>query len=92
MRPARRMASSMESRGPGLPGIVGTPDSLNGRLRNRLVAHAPIASGDGPIHFRPTFLEDLGEVRVLGEEAVARVHGVGARDLGRRDERRDVQV
>src|SRR5262249_24101298 len=36
--------------------------------------------------------DDLGEVRVLGEEAVARVDGVGARDLGGADDGRHVEV
>ena len=37
-------------------------------------------------------LADLGELGVLGEEAVARVDRVRAGDLGRRDDARDVQV
>src|SRR5512135_2096142 len=54
MRPARRIASSIESRGPGLPGIVGTPDSLTVDFATDLSPIRRIASGDGPIHFRPT--------------------------------------
>ena len=36
--------------------------------------------------------EDVGEARVLGEEAVARMHGVGAGDLAGRDDARNVEV
>ena len=36
--------------------------------------------------------DDLGELRVLGEEAVAGVDGVGVDDLGRRDDVGDVEV
>src|SRR3954463_50852 len=37
-------------------------------------------------------LDDLGEARILAEEAVARVDRIGVADLGRRDDRRDVQI
>ncbi len=37
-------------------------------------------------------LEDLGEAGVLRQEAVAGVHGVGARDLAGGKEARDVEV
>ena len=36
--------------------------------------------------------EDLGEAGVLGQEAVARMHGIGAGDLAGRDEGRDVEI
>jgi hypothetical protein len=36
--------------------------------------------------------DDLGEARILGEKAVAGVDGVGMADLGRRDDRRDVEI
>ena len=36
--------------------------------------------------------EDLGEARVLGEEAVARMHRVGAGDLAGGEQRRNVEV
>ena len=36
--------------------------------------------------------EDFGEARVLGQEAVARMHGVGAGDLAGREQRRDVEI
>ena len=37
-----------------------------------------IASGDGPMNTSPASRQACGEVLVLGQEAVARVHGVGA--------------
>ena len=36
--------------------------------------------------------EDLGEARVLGQEAVARMHGVGAGDLAGGEQRRHVEI
>ena len=36
--------------------------------------------------------EDFGEARVLGKEAVARMHGVGAGDLAGGEQRRDVEI
>ena len=37
-------------------------------------------------------LDDLGELGILGEEAVAGMDGVGMDDLGRRDDVGDVEV
>ena len=64
----------------------------DGRLRDGLVAHPPDRVRRRADPLQPDLLEDLREVRVLREEAVAGMHGVGARDLRGRDERRDVQV
>ena len=36
--------------------------------------------------------QDLGEARVLGQKAVARMHGVGAGDLAGGEQRRDVEI
>ena len=36
--------------------------------------------------------EDFGEAGVLGQEAVAGMHGVGAGDLAGREQRRDVEI
>jgi hypothetical protein len=36
--------------------------------------------------------EDLGEARILGQEAVARMHGIGAGDLAGRQQRRHVEI
>ena len=51
-----------------------------------------IASGGGPIHVTPAAIERAGEVGVLGEEAVARVHAVGARRAHRVEDRLGVEV
>ena len=64
-------------------------------MRSRAVALLPIfciTSGLGPMNAMPLVRADLGEVRVLGEEAVAGVDRVGAGLLGRADDVRDVQV
>ena len=58
----------------------------------RLVAHLPDRLGRRPDEGDVAVLEDLGEVCVLGEEAVARVDRVGLGDLRRRNDRRDVQI
>ena len=57
-----------------------------------LVAHLPdlIAGGSDERDVRRH--ADLGELRVLGEEAVAGMDGVGAGDLGGGDDARDVEV
>src|SRR3546814_6520036 len=56
-----------------------------------LVAHDPdmlgLRSDPGDI----VALDDLGELRVLGEEAVAGVNRVGVNDLGGRNDVRDVE-
>ena len=36
--------------------------------------------------------EDFGEARIFGQEAVARMHGVGAGDLAGREQRGDVEI
>src|SRR5207237_6698063 len=60
--------------------------------RRRLVAHLadllPRRADEGDV--RRAY--DVGELRVLGEKAVARVQGVRARDLGRGDDARNVEV
>ena len=38
------------------------------------------------------FFEDLREAGVLGQETVAGMHGIGACDLARRDESRDIEI
>ena len=71
---------------------MGTPTS---RMVRRAAALSPIrriCCGRGPDEGDLAALADLGELGVLGQEAVARVDGVGAGDLGRGDDARDVQV
>jgi hypothetical protein len=65
---------------------------LRGVPRNRLVAHLPDRFGRGTDPGQADLPEGAGEGGVLGQEPVARVHRVGARDLGGCDERGDVQI
>ena len=58
----------------------------------RLVAHGADGRRRRPHEGQPGGAARLGEARVLGEEAVARVHGVGAGGAGGGDERVDRQV
>ena len=57
-----------------------------------LVAHQPDMLGGRADKGDVVLFEDLGEAGVLGEEAVARMHRVGAGDLAGRDDRRDVEI
>ena len=75
----------------GEPGITGTPAFIMAGAPG-LVAHQPDHLGTGADELDVAGLADLGEVGALGEEAVAGVDRVGAGDLGRADDRRDVQV
>ena len=57
-----------------------------------LHAHQRITSGPGTDELDAGRLADFGEVRVLAQEAVARMDRVDVGDLGRADDRRNVQV
>jgi hypothetical protein len=57
-----------------------------------LSPRASIASGDGPIQTRPAPITARAKLGVLGEEAVAGVHGVGAGAAGDREDLLDRQV
>ena len=61
----------------------------HGAARGDLVAHQAHHLGLRTDPGEAALLHDLGEVGVLGEEAVAGVDGVGAGDLGGADDRRD---
>ena len=65
---------------------------LHRAARARLVAHQPNHVRVGSDEADVAGLADLGEIRALGEEAVAGVDRVGAGDLGRADDRWHVQV
>src|SRR5690606_38902831 len=66
---------------------------LNRRLLGGdLVAHDLDMVGGGADEGDLVLGEDLREARVLGEEAVARMHGVGAGDLAGSHDRGDVEV
>ena len=51
-----------------------------------------ICSGLGPTQMMPCSFDDLGELRILGEEAVAGVDRVGVDDFGGRNDVGDVEV
>src|SRR5260221_10050853 len=58
----------------------------------RLVAHQPDRFGRRPDELDLALADDLREVRVLRQKAVAGVNGVRPRDLGGGDDGRDVQI
>ena len=63
-----------------------------GALGLDLVAHRPDMLGLGADPDDPVALDDLGELRVFGQEAVAGVDGVGVDDFGGRDDVGDVEI
>ena len=63
------------------PGTPATPAASAARREEILSPMTSIASGGGPMKVDAPSRDGAGEVRVLREEAVARVHGVGARAL-----------
>ena len=60
------------------PGMVGTPAVARDALRLGLVAHLADDGRRRPDPGQPGIDHGLREIRVLGEEAVARMHRVGA--------------
>ena len=78
-------------------GAVGAGDQrqaqrARGPLGLDLVAHRADVLGLGADPGDVVRLDDLGELGVLAEEPVAGVDRIGVRDLGGRDDRRDVEV
>ena len=67
---------------PSLPGMSGTPGRLHGGLGLGLVAHPADDLGVGADEDDAAGLADVHEVRVLAEEAVAGMDGLGAGHLG----------
>ena len=92
MSRATRTALSSSSTTPGEPGTTGHARLLHGLLGPALVPHQADGLGPGPDELDVAGLADLGQVARLGEEPVAGVDGVGARDLGRADDGGDVEV
>src|SRR5712664_3142415 len=65
----------------------------NGRAPRRdLVAHQPDCARRRPNENKAGLLDGIGEVGILGEETVARVHLVGAAAGGRGNDRGNVEV
>ena len=71
------------------PGMVATPASCASVFDGDLVAHRGDRVRLGPMNTTPASLQRLGELGVLGKEAVARMHGLGAGLLAGRDDRVD---
>ena len=87
---ARRPRRSRPAR--WCPGTIGTPASFISSRARVLEPIASIADAGGPMNVMPGVLEALGERGVLGQEAVAGVHGLGAGGLDDLDQLVDVQV
>ena len=68
------------------------PSCLSGAFRRDLVAHQTDVLGAGADEIDVVLGENFGKAGVLGEEAVARMHGVGAGDLACRKQRRNVEI
>ncbi len=67
-------------------------EALGGALGLDLVAHQADVLGARADELDAVLGQNLGEARILGQEAVARVHGVGAGDLAGGEQRRNVEV
>src|SRR5262245_12275055 len=65
---------------------------LRGLLGLDLVAHEPDMLGARSDECDLMLFEDLGEAGILGEKAIARMHGVCARDLAGRHDLRNVEI
>ena len=85
-------ASASLPTGPSLPGTVGMPSSFAVALATILSPMRRMCSAVGPDEGEAVLLDHLGEVGVLGEEAVARMDRVRPGDLGRGQDRHRVQV
>ncbi|MCY1524665.1 hypothetical protein D9M68_596090 [compost metagenome] len=64
----------------------------HGVLGADLVAHQADGVGTRADEHEAALLDAIGEIGVLGQEAVARVDGLGIRDFGSRNDGRHVQV
>ena len=65
---------------------------LGGDAGLDLVAHGADGLGAGADKDHPGLVDGFGEARILGEEAVARMDGVGARLLRRIDDNRNIEI
>ena len=92
MSRATRRASSMSPTPPSEPGTTGMPSALAVRLASILSPMMRICSALGPMNLMPCSVEDLGEAGILGEEAVARMDGLGAGDLAGGDDGGNVEI
>ena len=68
------------------------PETLGGAFGLDLVAHHADVLGPRADEHDVVLLQDFRETRVLGQKAVARMNGVGAGDLARRDNGGNVEI
>src|SRR5690554_2789366 len=71
---------------------AGHAGGSHGVLGAHLVAHQADGLGARTDEHEAGLFRALGEIGVLGQEAVARVDGLGVGDFGRRYQRRNVQI
>ena len=74
-----------------MPGTIGTPAAAISSRARVFEPIASIADAGGPMNVDPALLERRGEAGVLGQEAVTRVHRLGARALDRVEQLLDHQ-
>ena len=86
MSAARSSSPRRTGDGPVRAGNERQAERLRGRLRLDLVAHEPDVLGARADEGDVVLFEDLGEAGILGEEAVAGMHRVGAGDLAGGDD------
>ncbi len=89
---ARSSASSSARQRVGAAGQDGQAGLLHRAARLDLVAHHADDLGARADELDVARLADFGELRRLGEEAVARMDGINVGDFGGGDDRGDVQV
>ena len=77
---------------PSEPGTTGMPSRLAVRLASILSPMMRMCSALGPMKCHAVVGEDFGKARVLRQEAVAGMHGVGAGDLAGRQNGGDVEI
>ncbi len=83
---------SLSSRRPVGARDAGHPGGLHGGDGGDLVAHETDGLRARTDEDETGALHPLGEIRVLGQEAVARVDGHGVGHLGRADDGRDIEI
>ena len=74
---------------PPLPGTTGTPAFSAAMRAATLSPMVRMASPLGPDEDHPGLVDGFGEARILGQEAVARMDGIGARLPRRLDDSRE---
>ena len=89
---ATRLAASSSGTAPSLPGMIGRPAAAHFGAGAILFSHHADHLGRGPDEGDVRCFADLGEIRVLGKEAIAGMNRVYVGDFRGTDHLRDVQV